>query len=194
MALRDRERGTVGMRDRQHRGTSAGAPAGQHAIEHACDRLRVRLERRRATGRQCGAACRSQRAGEWRRASTPTPRLPYFPRPRSERTVMASRPRPGPGGGCPAAPGSACAARRGSRRTGTRGPSRSWLAASALLAVRATAVKGPRSRSPVTHDGSWIRPARHKAGPGIKPGHTGNRIAGRRGPRPSSVVIVTNLS
>lgn len=58
------------------------------AIEHACDRLRIRLERaaRNWSARRGGLPLPGP--GEWRHESTPAPRQPYFPRPRSERVVM----------------------------------------------------------------------------------------------------------
>lgn len=60
----------------------------REAVEHACDRLRIRLER---AARNWAAIRGGQPApgpGEWRHQNMPAPRLPYFPRPPGERTVI----------------------------------------------------------------------------------------------------------
>ncbi len=58
------------------------------AIEHACDRLRIRLERAARNWAALRGGLPSSEPGEWRHESTRAPRLPYFPRPQSERTVV----------------------------------------------------------------------------------------------------------
>jgi ribosome-associated translation inhibitor RaiA len=58
------------------------------AIEHACDRLRIRLERAARNWAKLRGGQPLPGPGEWRHESMPAPRLPYFPRPRSERIVM----------------------------------------------------------------------------------------------------------
>jgi ribosome-associated translation inhibitor RaiA len=58
------------------------------AIEHACDRLRIRLERAARNWAALRGGLPLPGPGEWRHGSMPAPRLPYFPRPRSERIVM----------------------------------------------------------------------------------------------------------
>ncbi len=58
------------------------------AVEHACDRLRIRLERVARNWAALRGSVPVPAPGEWRHESTPAARLPYFPRPRSERVVM----------------------------------------------------------------------------------------------------------
>jgi hypothetical protein len=58
------------------------------AIEHACDRLRIRLERAARNWAALRGGLPLPGPGEWRHESIPAQRLPYFPRPRSERIVM----------------------------------------------------------------------------------------------------------
>jgi hypothetical protein len=58
------------------------------AIEHACGRLRIRMERAARNWARLRGGLPLPEPGEWRHESTPAPRLPYFPRPRSERVVM----------------------------------------------------------------------------------------------------------
>jgi hypothetical protein len=60
----------------------------REATYRACDRLRIRIER---AARNWAAIRGSQPVsgpGEWRHQSRPAPRLPYFPRPPEERTVL----------------------------------------------------------------------------------------------------------
>jgi hypothetical protein len=58
------------------------------AIEHACARLRIRMEKASRNWAAVRGGLPLPGPGEWRHESMPTPRLPYFPRPRSERTVV----------------------------------------------------------------------------------------------------------
>ncbi len=58
------------------------------AIDHACDRLRIRLERARRNWAGVRGSLPLPEPGEWRHDSLAALQLPYFPRPRSERTVM----------------------------------------------------------------------------------------------------------
>ena len=58
------------------------------AVEQACDRLRIRLERAARNWAALRGGLPLPAQGEWRHASVPSPRLPYFPRPRGERTVL----------------------------------------------------------------------------------------------------------
>jgi hypothetical protein len=60
----------------------------REATGHACDRLRIRIQR---AARNWAAIRGGQPAagpGEWRHQSRPAPRLPYYPRPPEERTVL----------------------------------------------------------------------------------------------------------
>jgi Sigma 54 modulation/S30EA ribosomal protein C terminus len=77
----------VDLNGRLIRAQAAGTTM-REAVEHTCDRLRIRLDR----AARNWAAIRGGRPmpgpGEWRHQSRPAPRLPYFPRPPAERTVM----------------------------------------------------------------------------------------------------------
>ena len=77
----------IDLNGRLLRAEAAGETV-REAIEHACDRMRIRLER----AARNWAAMRGSRpvaqVGEWRHESLPARRLPYFPRPPQERTVM----------------------------------------------------------------------------------------------------------
>jgi Sigma 54 modulation/S30EA ribosomal protein C terminus len=57
------------------------------AVEHACDRLRIRLERAARNWEAARGGRPVPAPGEWRHQSLPAPRLPYYPRPRGERTM-----------------------------------------------------------------------------------------------------------
>lgn len=77
----------IDLNGRLLRAQAAGETV-REAVEHACDRMRIRLER---AARNWAAIRGSQPAaqeGEWRHQSLPAQRLPYFPRPPQERTVM----------------------------------------------------------------------------------------------------------
>jgi hypothetical protein len=58
------------------------------AVEHACDRLRIRLERAARNWAALRGGLPLPEPAEWRHENVSVPRLPYFPRPRGERTVM----------------------------------------------------------------------------------------------------------
>jgi Sigma 54 modulation/S30EA ribosomal protein C terminus len=63
----------------------------REAVEHACDRLRIRLERAARNWEAVRGGRPVPGPGEWRHQGLPAPRLPYFPRPPGERTVMRHR-------------------------------------------------------------------------------------------------------
>lgn len=58
------------------------------AIERSCDRLRIRLEHAARNWAALRGGQPMPGPGEWRHQSVPAPRLPYFPRPAQERTVV----------------------------------------------------------------------------------------------------------
>ena len=60
----------------------------REAVEHACDRLRIRLERAARNWEAVRGGRPVPGPGEWRHQNHPAPRLPYFPRPPGERTVV----------------------------------------------------------------------------------------------------------
>jgi Sigma 54 modulation/S30EA ribosomal protein C terminus len=60
----------------------------REAVEHACDRLRIRLGRAARNWEAVRGGRPAAGPGEWRHQSLPAPRLPYFPRPPGERTVV----------------------------------------------------------------------------------------------------------
>jgi len=60
----------------------------REAVEHACDRLRIRLERAARNWEATRGGRPVPGPGEWRHDSVPASRLPYFPRPAGERTVV----------------------------------------------------------------------------------------------------------
>jgi ribosome-associated translation inhibitor RaiA len=65
--------------------------AGQtmrEAVKHACDRLRIQLERAARNWEAVRGGRPVPGPGEWRHQSLPAPRLPYFPRPAGERTIV----------------------------------------------------------------------------------------------------------
>jgi len=77
----------IDMNGRLIRAQAAGETM-REATHRACDRLRVRIGR----AARNWAAIRGIRPvpgpGEWRHQSRPAPRVPYFPRPPDERTVV----------------------------------------------------------------------------------------------------------
>lgn len=77
----------VDLNGRLIRAHAAGATM-REAIEHACDRLRIRLERAERNWSALRGGQPAPGPGEWRHQSPPAPRLPYWPRPAQERTVM----------------------------------------------------------------------------------------------------------
>ena len=60
----------------------------REAVDHACDRLRIRLERAARNWQAIRGGRPVAGPGEWRHQSPPARRLPYFPRPPAERTIM----------------------------------------------------------------------------------------------------------
>jgi ribosome-associated translation inhibitor RaiA len=58
------------------------------AVEHVCDRLRIRLERAARNWEAVRGGRPVPRTGQWRHQSLPAPRLPYYPRPPEERSVV----------------------------------------------------------------------------------------------------------
>jgi len=60
----------------------------REAVEHACGRLRIRLERAARNWEAIRGGRPAPGPGQWRHQSLPAPRLPYFPRPPRERTVV----------------------------------------------------------------------------------------------------------
>jgi ribosome-associated translation inhibitor RaiA len=78
---------SVDLNGRLIRAQAAGETM-REAVEHACDRLRIRLERAARNWEAVRGGRPVPGPGEWRHQSLPTPRLPYFPRPLGERTVI----------------------------------------------------------------------------------------------------------
>jgi Sigma 54 modulation/S30EA ribosomal protein C terminus len=60
----------------------------REAVEHACGRLRTRLERAARNWEAIRGGRPVPGPGEWRHQSLRAARLPYFPRPAGERTVV----------------------------------------------------------------------------------------------------------
>ena len=58
------------------------------ATGHACDRLRIRIGRAARNWAAVRGGQPVAGAGEWRHQSRPAPRLPYYPRPPEERTIV----------------------------------------------------------------------------------------------------------
>jgi ribosome-associated translation inhibitor RaiA len=67
--------------------TQAAGETMRAAVGHACDRLRVRLARARTWAVVRGSRPATE-PGEWRHQSLPAERLPYFPRPPGERSIV----------------------------------------------------------------------------------------------------------
>jgi len=78
---------SVDLNGRLIRAQAAGKTM-REAVEHACDRLRIRLERAARNWEAVRGGRSVPGPGEWRHQSPHTPRLPYFPRPPGERTVL----------------------------------------------------------------------------------------------------------
>lgn len=66
----------------------AAGPTMREAVEHAGDRLRIRLERAARNWAATRGGRPVSEPGEWRHQSRPAGRLPYYPRPARERTVL----------------------------------------------------------------------------------------------------------
>jgi hypothetical protein len=68
----------------------AEAAAGtlREATQRMCDRLKIRMERAARNWAAIRANKPLSGPHEWRRQSLPAPRMPYFPRPPEERTVI----------------------------------------------------------------------------------------------------------
>jgi len=77
----------VDLNGRLIRAEAAGGTM-REAVEHACDRLRIRLERAARNWEAVRGGRPVPGPGEWRHQSLPAPRLPYFPRPPGERTLV----------------------------------------------------------------------------------------------------------
>jgi len=78
---------SVDLNGRLVRAQAAGGTM-REAVEHACDRLRIRLERAAPNWEAVRGGRPVAGPGEWRHQSLPAPRLPYFPRPPGERTIV----------------------------------------------------------------------------------------------------------
>ncbi|HEY1345392.1 MAG TPA: sigma 54 modulation/S30EA ribosomal C-terminal domain-containing protein [Streptosporangiaceae bacterium] len=68
--------------------TQAAGETMRAATEHACDRLRIRIGRAARNWAAIRGGQPVAAPGEWRHQSRPAPRLPYYPRPPEERTIM----------------------------------------------------------------------------------------------------------
>ncbi len=77
----------VDLNGRLIRAQAAGTTM-REAVEHAGDRLRIRLDRAARNWAAVRGGKPVPGPGEWRHQSRATPRLPYFPRPPQERTVI----------------------------------------------------------------------------------------------------------
>lgn len=66
----------------------AAAETMRAAVEHACGRLRIRLERATRNWEAIRGRRPTPGPGQWRHQSLSAPRLPYYPRPPGERTVV----------------------------------------------------------------------------------------------------------
>ena len=77
----------VDLNGRLIRAEAAGGTM-REAVEHTCDRLRIRLERAARNWEAVRGGRPVPGPGEWRHQSLPAPRLPYFPRPPGERTLV----------------------------------------------------------------------------------------------------------
>ena len=78
---------SIDLNGRLIRAQAAGKTM-REAVEHACDGLRIRLERAARNWEAVRGGRPVPGPGEWRHQSLHTPRLPYFPRPPGERTVL----------------------------------------------------------------------------------------------------------
>lgn len=77
----------IDLNGRLIRAQAAGTTT-REAVERACDRLRIRLEHATRNWAAIRGGQPTPGPGEWRHQSLPAPRLPYFPRPPQERSVM----------------------------------------------------------------------------------------------------------
>jgi hypothetical protein len=78
---------SIDLNGRLIRAQAAGGTM-REAVEHACDRLRIRLGRATRNWEALRGGRPVPGPGEWRHQSLPAPRLPYFPRPPGERTIV----------------------------------------------------------------------------------------------------------
>ena len=78
---------SIDLNGRLVRAQAAGGTM-REAVEHACDRLRIRLGRAARDWEAVRGGRPVAGPGEWRHQSLPAPRLPYFPRPPGERTIV----------------------------------------------------------------------------------------------------------
>ncbi|HEY1319891.1 MAG TPA: HPF/RaiA family ribosome-associated protein, partial [Streptosporangiaceae bacterium] len=77
----------VDLNGRLIRAEAAGGTM-REAAGHACDRLRIRIGRAARNWAAIRGGQPVAGPGEWRHQSRPAPRLPYYPRPPEERTIV----------------------------------------------------------------------------------------------------------
>jgi hypothetical protein len=77
----------VDLNGRLIRAQAAGGTM-REAVGHACDRLRIRIGRAARNWAAIRGGQPVAGRGEWRHESRPAPRLPYYPRPPDERTIV----------------------------------------------------------------------------------------------------------
>jgi hypothetical protein len=77
----------VDLNGRLIRAQAAGETM-REATGHACDRLRIRIGRAARNWAAIRGGQPVAGPGEWRHQSRPAPRLPYYPRPPEERTIV----------------------------------------------------------------------------------------------------------
>jgi ribosome-associated translation inhibitor RaiA len=78
---------TIDLNGRLIRAQAAGETM-RAATDHACDRLRIRIQRAARNWAAIRGGQPVPGPGEWRHQSRPAPRLPYYPRPPEERTIV----------------------------------------------------------------------------------------------------------
>ena len=78
---------SVDLNGRLVRAQAAGETM-REATGHACDRLRIRIQREARNWAAIRGGQPVAGPGEWRHQSRPAPRLPYYPRPPEERTIV----------------------------------------------------------------------------------------------------------
>jgi hypothetical protein len=78
---------SVDLNGRLVRAQAAGETM-REATAHACDRLRIRIQRAARNWAAIRGGQPVAGPGEWRHQSRPSPRLPYYPRPPEERTIV----------------------------------------------------------------------------------------------------------
>jgi len=78
---------SIDLNGRLIRAQAAGETM-REATDHACDRLRIQIERAARNWAAIRGGQPVAGPGEWRHQSLSAPRLPYFPRPAEERTIV----------------------------------------------------------------------------------------------------------